>query len=205
MIVPSRLLGDLLEQIGQKRAAHLALDFARHVLDLERDEIEEPVWAACLEYVEACHEAIDLGKASSAVRGEGATVGGRRAVGHRQARPRPGSGAGSRRRAGRHRADAGQGGGAWPLHPYPLPLHGPSAPGGSRPLGRAAPSGRHRRATRRSSRPLGGSPLAGAARHRVGTEPTRGRVRRSGHAHRHGSRPRLSGRRTPQELLVRYE
>ncbi|GGQ67871.1 hypothetical protein [Streptomyces althioticus] len=62
MIVPSRLLGDLLEQIGQKRAAHLALDFARYVLDLERDEIEEPVWAACLEYVEACHEAIDLGK-----------------------------------------------------------------------------------------------------------------------------------------------
>jgi hypothetical protein len=62
VIVPSRLLGDLLEQIGQKRAAHLALDFARYVLDLERDEIEEPVWAACLEYVEACHEAIDLGK-----------------------------------------------------------------------------------------------------------------------------------------------
>ncbi|WP_281403082.1 hypothetical protein [Streptomyces albogriseolus] len=43
MIVPSRLLGDLLEQIDQERAAHLALDFARHVLDLERDEIEEPV------------------------------------------------------------------------------------------------------------------------------------------------------------------
>ncbi|THC56856.1 hypothetical protein OG986_19660 [Streptomyces cellulosae] len=62
MIVPSELLGDLLEQIDQKRAAHLALDFARHVLDLERDEIEEPVWAACLEYVEACHEAIDLGE-----------------------------------------------------------------------------------------------------------------------------------------------
>ncbi|MGW4145146.1 hypothetical protein [Streptomyces albogriseolus] len=60
MIVPSRLLGDLLEQIDQKRAAHLALDFARHVLDLERDEIEEPVSVSCLEYMDAAHEAIGL-------------------------------------------------------------------------------------------------------------------------------------------------
>lgn len=45
MIVPSRLLGNLLEQIDQKRAAHLALDFARHVLDIERDGIAEPVRA----------------------------------------------------------------------------------------------------------------------------------------------------------------
>ncbi|MEV5167683.1 hypothetical protein AB0K66_24040 [Streptomyces werraensis] len=63
MIVPSRLLGDLLEQIHQERAAHLALDFARHVLDLERDEIEEPVSVACLEYMDAVHEAIGLGSA----------------------------------------------------------------------------------------------------------------------------------------------
>ncbi len=63
MIVPSRLLGDLLEQIDQKRAAHLALDFAQHVLDLERDEIEEPVSVACLEYMDAAHEAIGLGAA----------------------------------------------------------------------------------------------------------------------------------------------
>ncbi|MFI9286691.1 hypothetical protein [Streptomyces werraensis] len=63
VIVPSRLLGDLLEQIHQERAAHLALDFARHVLDLERDEIEEPVSVACLEYMDAAHEAIGLGAA----------------------------------------------------------------------------------------------------------------------------------------------
>ncbi len=65
MIVPSRLLGDLLEQIDQKRAAHLALDFARHVLDLERDEIEEAVSVACLEYMDAAHEAIGLESAVS--------------------------------------------------------------------------------------------------------------------------------------------
>ncbi|MEV5233878.1 hypothetical protein [Streptomyces pseudogriseolus] len=63
VIVPSRLLGDLLEQIHQERAAHLALDFARHVLDLQRDEIEEPVSVACLEYMDAVHEAIGLGSA----------------------------------------------------------------------------------------------------------------------------------------------
>lgn len=58
----SELLGDLLEQVDQKRAAHLALDFARHVLDIERDGIAQPVRAVCLEYVEVCHEAIDLGE-----------------------------------------------------------------------------------------------------------------------------------------------
>ncbi|MGA5313801.1 hypothetical protein ACPCTK_06685 [Streptomyces pseudogriseolus] len=62
MIVFPELLGDLLEQVDQKRAAHLALDFARHVLDIERDGIAEPVRAVCLEYVEVCHEAIDLGE-----------------------------------------------------------------------------------------------------------------------------------------------
>ncbi len=34
VIVFPELLGDLLEQVDQKRAAHLALDFARHVLDI---------------------------------------------------------------------------------------------------------------------------------------------------------------------------
>ncbi|MFC8832463.1 hypothetical protein ACFT8V_04585 [Streptomyces griseoincarnatus] len=62
MIVFPELLADLLEQVDQKHAAHLALDFARHVLDIERDGIAQPVRAACLEYVEVCHEAIDLGE-----------------------------------------------------------------------------------------------------------------------------------------------
>ncbi|GHF17387.1 hypothetical protein GCM10018789_54390 [Streptomyces werraensis] len=45
VIVFPELLGDLLEQVDQKRGAHLALDFAGHVLDIERDGIAEPVRA----------------------------------------------------------------------------------------------------------------------------------------------------------------
>ncbi|MEU0753161.1 hypothetical protein [Streptomyces albogriseolus] len=63
MIVFPRLLSDLLDEMGGPRAGHLALDFAWHVLDLEREGIEEPVLSACLEYIEAAHEAIDLGEA----------------------------------------------------------------------------------------------------------------------------------------------
>ncbi|CAL9525249.1 hypothetical protein [Streptomyces sp. enrichment culture] len=62
MIVVPRLLADLLEQVDDTRAAHLALDFADHVLDLQRDEIAAPVSAACRELVAAAHEAIDLGE-----------------------------------------------------------------------------------------------------------------------------------------------
>ncbi|MFI5687705.1 hypothetical protein [Streptomyces sp. NPDC051636] len=63
MIIFPRLLSDLLDQVDRTRAAHLALDFAQHVLDIERDEITEPVLAACLEYIAAAHESIDLGEA----------------------------------------------------------------------------------------------------------------------------------------------
>ncbi|MFJ4331437.1 hypothetical protein [Streptomyces sp. NPDC088935] len=62
MIVFPRLLSDLLDQIAPSRAAHLALDFTQHVLDLERAETEEPVLDACLGFVAAAHEAIDLGE-----------------------------------------------------------------------------------------------------------------------------------------------
>ncbi|WP_409470220.1 hypothetical protein [Streptomyces sp. HC307] len=63
MIVFPRLLVDLLDQVDQTRAAHLALDFVQHVLDIERDEIAESVLAACLEYIAAAHESIDLDEA----------------------------------------------------------------------------------------------------------------------------------------------
>jgi hypothetical protein len=53
---------DQVDQVDRTRAAHLALDFAQHVPDIERNEIAEPVLAACLEYVEAAHEAIDCGE-----------------------------------------------------------------------------------------------------------------------------------------------
>lgn len=59
MIVFPRLLVDLLDQ---RRAGHLAQDFAQHVLDIERDEIAQPVLAACLELIAAAHEVIDLGE-----------------------------------------------------------------------------------------------------------------------------------------------
>ncbi|MFD7765511.1 hypothetical protein [Streptomyces sp. NPDC059787] len=63
MIVLPSLLRDLLDEVDETRAAHLALDFARHVLDIERAEIEEPVLEACLVHIAAAHEAIDLGEA----------------------------------------------------------------------------------------------------------------------------------------------
>jgi hypothetical protein len=56
------LLSALLERVEGTRPAHLALDFAQHVLDTERDEIPEPVRAASLEFIAAAHEAIDLGE-----------------------------------------------------------------------------------------------------------------------------------------------
>lgn len=62
MIVLPRLLVDLLDHVDRARGAHLALDFAEHVLDLEREEIGEPVSAACREFIAAAHEVIDLGE-----------------------------------------------------------------------------------------------------------------------------------------------
>ncbi|AIV34732.1 hypothetical protein [Streptomyces sp. CCM_MD2014] len=62
MIVFPRLLSDLLDQTAPSRAAHHALDFTQHVLDLERAETAEPVLDACLGFVAAAHEAIDLGE-----------------------------------------------------------------------------------------------------------------------------------------------
>jgi hypothetical protein len=62
VIVFPRLLSDLLDQIVPSRAAHLALDFTQHVLDLERAETAESVLDACLAFVAAAHEAIDLGE-----------------------------------------------------------------------------------------------------------------------------------------------
>lgn len=64
MIVIPRLLNELLDQIDGKRAAHLALDFAQHVLDVQQAEIEEAVMAACQEFIGAAHEAIELGRAT---------------------------------------------------------------------------------------------------------------------------------------------
>ncbi|MEU9552107.1 hypothetical protein AB0D88_24130 [Streptomyces werraensis] len=112
MIVPSRLLGNLLEQIDQKRAAYLALDFAQHVLDLERDEIEEPVSVACLEYMDAAHEAIGLG----------AAAGGRPAEGGQPLPPGRGRGLHHGRGAGRCRVNAGQGARARPVQSPVLPV-----------------------------------------------------------------------------------
>lgn len=62
VIVFPRLLSDLLDQVAPSRAAHHALDFTQHVLDLERAETAEPVLDACLGFVAAAHEAIDLGE-----------------------------------------------------------------------------------------------------------------------------------------------
>ncbi|MER6459590.1 hypothetical protein ACWC4D_38020 [Streptomyces sp. NPDC001288] len=64
MIVLPRLLDDLLGQVDGKRAAHLALDFTRHALDVREAEIEPSVMAACKECLAAAHEAIDLDEAS---------------------------------------------------------------------------------------------------------------------------------------------
>ncbi|MFJ8792800.1 hypothetical protein [Streptomyces sp. NPDC102462] len=63
MIVLPELLSELLDQVDRNRAAHLALDFAQHVLDTLQERIEEPVRDACREYLAAAHEAIDLGVA----------------------------------------------------------------------------------------------------------------------------------------------
>ena len=64
MIVLPKLIDDLLDQVEEKRAAHLALDFAHHVLDVQRAEIEDDVMAVCLEYLAAADEAIELGEAT---------------------------------------------------------------------------------------------------------------------------------------------
>ncbi|MFE3163620.1 hypothetical protein [Streptomyces sp. NPDC059224] len=63
MIVLPRLLDELLGQVDGRRAAHLALDFARHALEVQEAEIEPGVMAACQECLAAAHEAIDLGEA----------------------------------------------------------------------------------------------------------------------------------------------
>jgi len=139
-------LGDLLEQVDQTRAAHLALDFARHVPDIERDEIAEPVPAACLEYVEAAHEAIDLGESPRLpeakerlpelaarwdtdrhvlARGAGLTLDAARVGTERML------------------------GGARPQHSGPLPVRRPPCPSGGGPSAGAA---RHRDRTRRARR-----------------------------------------------------
>ncbi|GGL74529.1 hypothetical protein GCM10010129_17820 [Streptomyces fumigatiscleroticus] len=64
MIVPPRLLDELLDQVDRRRAAHLALDFTQHLLEVQRDEVEVPVRAVCLEYIAAAREAIDRGEAT---------------------------------------------------------------------------------------------------------------------------------------------
>lgn len=62
MIVLPRLLNELLDQVDQHRAVHLALDFAEHVLGVCHASIDPSVMAACFECIAAAHEAIELGK-----------------------------------------------------------------------------------------------------------------------------------------------
>ncbi|MGW3447896.1 hypothetical protein [Streptomyces sp. NPDC001076] len=64
VIVLPRLLNELLGQVDEKRAGHLALDFAQHALGIRQGEIEEKVMAACQECLAAAHEAIQLGEAT---------------------------------------------------------------------------------------------------------------------------------------------
>ena len=61
------------------------LDFARHALDVERADIEDAVFDACSEFIEAAHTAIDDGELAppySRAR-ERLTASGMRWVGHR--------------------------------------------------------------------------------------------------------------------------
>ncbi|MEU2338730.1 hypothetical protein ABZ608_35055 [Streptomyces sp. NPDC013172] len=64
MIVLPQLLNELLDRVTEKRAGHLALDFAQHALDIRQGEIDEEVMAACRECLVAGHEAIQLGEAT---------------------------------------------------------------------------------------------------------------------------------------------
>lgn len=65
MIVLPRLLSDLLDEVDEARADHLALDFVQHVVEIEADEITEPVMISGTAFIRAAHEAIDLGEVHS--------------------------------------------------------------------------------------------------------------------------------------------